>query len=56
MLDLLKFIGLKYKLSKKKHSVEVINDKKNINTVAPYKLVKTMRAGCFSVGTFTCKV
>ena len=45
MLNLLKFIGLKYKLSKKKNSVQVTNLDKKINTVAPYKLVKTMRAG-----------
>lgn len=50
MLDLLKFIGLKYKLSKKKNSVEVINQNKKINTVAPYKLVKTMRAGVLVLG------
>ena len=50
MLNLLKFIGLKYKLSKKKNSVEVINQNKNINTVAPYKLVKTMRAGVLVLG------
>ena len=55
MLDLLKFIGLKYKLSKKKHSVEVINDEKNINTVAPYKLVKTMRAGVLVLGPLLAK-
>ena len=50
MLNLLKFIGLKYKLSKKKNSVQVINSRKIINTVAPYKLVKTMRAGVLVLG------
>ena len=50
MLNLLKFIGLKYKLSKKKNSVEVTNLDKKINTVAPYKLVKTMRAGVLVLG------
>ncbi len=50
MLNLLKFIGLKYKLSKKKNSVQVFNLNKNINTVAPYKLVKTMRAGVLVLG------
>ena len=50
MLNLLKFIGLKYKISKKKNSVEVINSNKKINTVAPYKLVKTMRAGVLVLG------
>ena len=42
-------MDLKYKLSKKK-LVEVINPNKNINTVAPYKLVKTMRAGILVLG------
>ena len=50
MLNLLKFIGLNYKLSKKKNLVEIINSNKDINTVAPYKLVKTMRAGVLVLG------
>ncbi len=55
MLNLLKFIGLKYKLSKKKQSVEIINQNKKINTVAPYKLVKTMRAGVLVLGPLLAK-
>ena len=55
MLNLLKFIGLKYKLSKNKNLVEVINNEKNINTVAPYKLVKTMRAGILVLGPLLSK-
>ena len=55
MLNLLKFIGLKYKLNKKKNSVEIINIGKNINTVAPYKLVKTMRAGVLVLGPLLTK-
>ena len=55
MLNLLKFIGLKYKLSKKNNSVEVINLSKNIKTVAPYKLVKTMRAGVLVLGPLLAK-
>ncbi len=55
MLNLLKFIGLKYKLSKKKNLVEVINPNKKINTVAPYKLVKTMRAGVLVLGPLLAK-
>ncbi len=55
MLNLLKFIGLKFKLSKEKNSVEVINLNKNINTVAPYKLVKTMRAGVLVLGPLLAK-
>ena len=45
MVDLLNFIGLKTKISKKKNIIEIENKEKNINTLAPYKLVKTMRAG-----------
>tara|TARA_Y100000768_G_C23943661_1_gene666432 strand:- start:187 stop:1440 length:1254 start_codon:yes stop_codon:yes gene_type:complete len=55
MLNLLKFIGLKYKFNKKKNIVEVINLSKNINTVAPYKLVKTMRAGILVLGPLLAK-
>ena len=55
MLNLLKFIGLKYQLSKKNNSVEVINSNKKINTVAPYKLVKTMRAGVLVLGPLLAK-
>ena len=54
MLDLLKFIGLEYKLSKK-NSVEVFNSNKNINILAPYKLVKTMRAGILVLGPLLAK-
>ena len=55
MLNLLKFVGLKYKLSKKKNSVEVFNQNNKINTVAPYKLVKTMRAGVLVLGPLLAK-
>ena len=55
MLNLLKFIGLKYKFSKKKNSVEVTNLDKRIKTVAPYKLVKTMRAGILVLGPLLAK-
>ena len=55
MLNLLKFIGLKYKLSSKKNSVIVTNLDKRINTVAPYKLVKTMRAGILVLGPLLAK-
>ena len=55
MLDLLKFMGLEYKLSKKKNSVEVFNSNKNINILAPYKLVKTMRAGILVLGPLLAK-
>ena len=55
MLNLLKFIGLKYRLSKKKNSVLITNPNQNINTVAPYKLVKTMRAGVLVLGPLLAK-
>tara|TARA_Y100000817_G_scaffold293405_1_gene266348 strand:- start:591 stop:1844 length:1254 start_codon:yes stop_codon:yes gene_type:complete len=55
MLNLLEFIGLKYRLSKKTNSVKVINSRKNINTIAPYKLVKTMRAGVLVLGPLLAK-
>ena len=48
MIELLKFIGLKCKVSEKK--INIINYNKKINTVAPYKLVKTMRAGILVLG------
>ncbi len=54
MIELLNFIGLKTKLIKKKHIIEIIN-KKKINTLAPYKLVKTMRAGVLVLGSLLTK-
>ena len=50
MTDLLKFIGLKVKIEKK-NIIELKNYKKKINTLAPYKLVKTMRAGVLVLGS-----
>ncbi len=55
MIDLLKFIGLKCKFSKKKNSVNIINNNFKINPVAPYKLVKTMRAGILVLGPLLAK-
>ena len=55
MIDLLKFIGLKIKITNKKKTIELINNKKNINTLAPYKLVKTMRAGVLVLGPLLTK-
>ena len=51
MIDLLNFIGLKTKINKKKNFIEIKNNNKNINTLAPYKLVKTMRAGVLVLGS-----
>tara|TARA_A100001015_G_scaffold253316_1_gene293413 strand:- start:1331 stop:2590 length:1260 start_codon:yes stop_codon:yes gene_type:complete len=55
MIELLNFIGLKTKLVKKKNFIEISNNNKNINTLAPYKLVKTMRAGVLVLGSLLSK-
>ena len=43
MVELLKFIGLKINILKKKNTIEIKNINKKIKTLAPYKLVKTMQ-------------
>ncbi len=55
MIELLEFIGLKIKILKKKNILEVLNKEQNINTLAPYKLVKTMRAGVLVLGSLLTK-
>ena len=55
MMDLLKFIGLKIKINKKQKIIELKNFRKKINTSAPYKLVKTMRAGVLVLGPLLTK-
>ena len=55
MMDLLKFIGLKIKINKKQKIIELKNLRKKINTSAPYKLVKTMRAGVLVLGPLLTK-
>ena len=55
MLELLKFIGIKVKINKKKKSIDLKNSRKSINTLAPYKLVKTMRAGVLVLGPLLTK-
>tara|TARA_B100000989_G_scaffold292870_1_gene269426 strand:+ start:1425 stop:2684 length:1260 start_codon:yes stop_codon:yes gene_type:complete len=55
MVDLLNFIGLKTRIIKKKNTIEIKNNEKNINTLAPYKLVKTMRAGVLVLGSLLTK-
>ena len=55
MIELLNFIGLKTKLNKKKNLIDISNQDKNINTLAPYKLVKTMRAGVLVLGSLLGK-
>ncbi len=51
MVELLNFIGLKTKIYKKKNIIKITNDEVNINTLAPYKLLKTMRAGVLVLGS-----
>tara|TARA_B100000902_G_scaffold260715_1_gene246979 strand:- start:1939 stop:3198 length:1260 start_codon:yes stop_codon:yes gene_type:complete len=51
MIELLNFIGLKTNLIKKRNIIEISNKSENINTLAPYKLVKTMRAGVLVLGS-----
>ena len=55
MVELLNFIGINTKISKKKNIIQIINKKKKINTLAPYKLVKTMRAGVLVLGSLLTK-
>ncbi len=55
MLELLRFIGVDSKLENKKKSILLKNNQKKINTLAPYKLVKTMRAGVLVLGPLLTK-
>ncbi len=55
MLELLKFIGIRIKINRKKKSIDLKNSRKSINTLAPYKLVKTMRAGVLVLGPLLTK-
>jgi len=55
MIELLKFIGLKVIIDKKNKSIFLENFEKKINTLAPYKLVKTMRAGVLVLGPLLTK-
>jgi len=55
MIELLEFIGLKVKILKKQKTLEILNNGKKINTLAPYKLVKTMRAGVLVLGSLLTK-
>ena len=55
MVDLLNFIGLKTNFIKRKNIINILNIDKNINTLAPYKLVKTMRAGVLVLGPLLTK-
>jgi len=54
MIKLLKFIGLNIKISKKKNLLNIKNNKK-LKTIAPYNLLKTMRAGVLVLGPLLAK-
>ena len=49
MINLLKFIGLNVEILKKKNTLIILNNKK-LKTLAPYNLLKTMRAGVLVLG------
>ena len=55
MAELLKFIGLKVNILKSKNTIQVENTSKDKTTLAPYKLVKTMRAGVLVLGPLLTK-
>jgi len=55
MVELLNFIGLNTKFLKNKNILYIANKEQNINTLAPYKLVKTMRAGVLVLGSLLTK-
>ena len=39
----------------KKNQLKIFNNERNIKTIAPYKLVKTMRAGVLVLGPLVSK-
>ena len=49
MVKLLKFIGLNIVISKRLNTLKITN-KKKLKTIAPYNLLKTMRAGVLVLG------
>ena len=54
MVELLNFIGIKTRIFKK-NLIKTSNNEKKINTLAPYRLVKTMRAGVLVLGSLLTK-
>jgi len=55
MIELLNFVGLNTEIDKKKNFLKIQKNKKRINTVAPYRIVKTMRAGVLVLGPLLAK-
>ena len=54
MVKLLKFIGLNIVISKRLNTLKITN-KKKLKTIAPYNLLKTMRAGVLVLGPLLAK-
>jgi UDP-N-acetylglucosamine 1-carboxyvinyltransferase len=54
MINLLKFIGLNIKIEKNLNILKITSNK-NLKTIAPYKLLKTMRAGVLVLGPLLAK-
>ena len=54
MINLLKFIGLNIEILKKKNTLKIVSNKK-LKTLAPYNLLKTMRAGVLVLGPLLAK-
>jgi len=54
MINLLKFIGSNVEISKKSNTLKILNNKK-LKNVAPYNLLKTMRAGVLVLGPLLAK-
>ena len=54
MIKLLKFIGLNIKISKKLKKLKILSNSE-LKTVAPYNLLKTMRAGVLVLGPLLAK-
>jgi UDP-N-acetylglucosamine 1-carboxyvinyltransferase len=54
MINLLKYIGLNIEISKKLNTLKISN-KKKLKTIAPYNLLKTMRAGVLVLGPLLAK-
>jgi len=54
MIKLLKFIGINIEILKKENTLKILNNKK-LKTIAPYNLLKTMRAGILVLGPLLAK-
>ena len=55
MIELLKYIGINVKVNNSEKTIFFKIKNKKINTLAPYKLVKTMRAGVLVLGPLLTK-